>query len=254
MKKRLLFWVPCLAVGLAAVAAVLPGSSLYLSDLAFWGGYHDGHRTGYWIKALHSASPETRCQAIHALGAIGPPAEKAVPELTEILRRDPERGPRIEAALALSKLRPASRSAVPELAEALTDEELWVRMNAAIALAALGHDSQPAVPALIRALKDQMNRTNLDAFPFTIQQEVAVALGRASSGTPEAVPALSETLRTADSKWVRLTVARALAEVGGEARPAVPLLRGMLRDDDPGVRRTAEEALHRIEGEPEETR
>jgi hypothetical protein len=254
MKKRLLIWVPCLALVLAAVALLLPASPWYLPDLVFGGGYSDGHRTSYWITALHSPDAETRCQAAHALGAIGPDAEAAVPLLTQILRRDPKREPRIEAALALSKLCPASRSAVPDLAEALTDEELWVRMNAAITLAALGQDSRPAVPALIRALKDQTNRTNLDAFPFTIQQEVAVALGRASSGTPEAVPALSESLRAADSKRVRLTVARALAAVGGEARPAAPLLREMLQDDDPGVRQVAEDALHRIEGEPGDAR
>jgi HEAT repeat protein len=254
MKKRLLFWVLCVAVALGAASLLLPASPWYLSDLAFWGGYHDGHRTAHWVKELHSPDPQIRCQAIHALGAIGPAAEESVPALTEILRRDPERWPRVEAALALSKMRPASRSAVPALGEALTDEELWVRMNAAVALSGLGRDSRPAVPALLQALKDERNRTNLEVFHFTIQEQVAVALGRASTGTPEAVPALTETLRGADSALLRQAAARALGSVGGEARPAVPLLREMLRDDDPQAQRVAREALRHIEGEPEETR
>jgi HEAT repeat protein len=251
MKKRLLFWVPCLVVALAAAAVLIPDSPLYLTKLAYWGGYHDGHRTSYWMKELDSPDAEARCQAIHALGAIGSEAEEAVPALTQILQRDPERGPRIEAALALSKMRPASRSAVPALAEALGDEELWVRMNAAIALAGLGAESRPAVPALIKALRNEINRTNLDAFHFTIQEEVAIALGHASAGTPEAVPVLTDTLQTANSASLRYAAARALGMVGADARPAVPLLREMLQDKDPQARRVAKDALHAIEGEPE---
>jgi HEAT repeat protein len=250
MRKRLLFWVPTLTVALAGAALAIPASPFYLPEYLFRGGYHDGHPTGYWIKSLDAPDTASRYRAIHALGAIGPEAEAAVPALAVILRRDPERFLRAEAALALSKMRPASVRAVPALAEALGDEDQKVRMYAVIALATMGRASRPAVPALTAALKDDTNQAHVSTFYFTIQEEAAIALGRATSGTPEAVPVLMETLRAAPSDRLRWAAARALGTVGTEARPAVPLLRTLLRDEGPVPRWVVEEALLDIEGNP----
>jgi HEAT repeat protein len=248
MKKRLLFWVPALTVALAGAALALPSSPFYLPVYLMAGGHHDGHSTRYWINNLHDPDAAARARAIHALGAIGPQAEAAVPELADILTQDPEPKSRMEAALALSKMRPASAAAVPALAQALADKDLRVRMNAAIALTGLGAASRPAVPALITALKDETNHTNLNAFSFTIQEEAAIALGRASAGTAAGVPALTEALRTTDFVPLRHAAARALGLVGAEARPAAPLLRQM-RDGGGVAAWVVEEALQRIEPE-----
>jgi HEAT repeat protein len=253
MKKRLLFWVPTLALAAATASVAVPASPFYLPDFLMRGGYHDGHPTRYWVNELKASDGESRSRAIHAVGAIGPDAAEAVPALAVILREDPEGMRRAQAALALTKMRPASRGAVPALAEALSDKDAWVRMNAVIALAGLGTDSRPAIPALIPALKDEANRTNLGAFSFTIQEEAAIALGRASAGTPDGVPALTETMRTTPSAALRRAAARALGLVGAEARTAVPALRAMQEDTDETVQWTAERALHRIEGEPQGT-
>src|SRR5207244_6799070 len=51
------------------------------------------------------------------------------------------------------------------------------------------------VPALIPALKDKANQTNLNTFLFTIQHQVALALGKASAGTAQGVPPLMEALQ-----------------------------------------------------------
>jgi HEAT repeat protein len=251
MKKRLLFWVPTLTVALAGAALALPASPFYLPEYLFRGGYHDGHPTGYWIDALSSPDAAARYRAVHALGAIGPEAGAAVPALAVILRRDPEPRLRVEAALALSKMRPASQRAVPALAEALGDEDPQVRMYAVIALAGLGRASRPAVPALTAALQDETNETYVNTFTFTIQEEAAIALGRATAGTPQAVPVLMETLRASPSDGLRQAATRALGTVGAEARPAVPLLRALLRDKGPVPRWVVEDALLEIEGNPE---
>jgi HEAT repeat protein len=250
MKKRLLFWVPALALALAGVAFALPASPFYLPDYLMKGGHHDGHSTRYWIGRLSDPDAEARSRAIHALGAIGPEAGAAVPQLATILTQDPDPAPRYEAALALGKMRPASQGAVPALAEALADKDLRVRMNSAITLTSLGVASRPAVPALVRALQDVTNHDNVGAFSFTIQEEAAIALGRASAGTPEAVPALTETLKTTGVVPLRQAATRALGLVGPEARGAVPLLRKMLADEDAVPRWVVEDALARIEAKP----
>ncbi|HZY84754.1 MAG TPA: HEAT repeat domain-containing protein [Gemmataceae bacterium] len=251
MKKRLLFWVPILAIAVAGAAFALPASPFYLPDFLVRGGYHDGHSTRYWVKALNDPDAAARARAAHSLGAIGPEAEVAVPELARVLRQDPDPGPRVEAAMALTKMRPASRAAVPALTEALADEDRQVRMNVVIALSGLGEAARPAIPALIRAMQDETNQTNVGHFSFTIREEAAIALGRASAGTAEAVPALTEALRTASTVPMREATARALGTVGAEARPAVPLLQALLKDKDSAQPWIVEQALNRIEGKPE---
>jgi HEAT repeat protein len=248
MRKRLLFWVPILTVALAGVAFALPASPFYLPEFLLKGGYHDGHPTGYWIDELKAPDSAARYRAVHALGAIGPEAGDAVPALAVILRQDPESRLRVEAALALTKMRPASERAVPALAEALADKDDQVRMYSVIALAGLGRASRPAVPALTAALQDATNERYVNTFTFTIREEAAIALGRASAGTPEAVPVLMQTLRTAESHRLRQAAARALGTVGAEAQPAVPLLRTLLTEKDRVPRWVVEDALFRIEG------
>jgi HEAT repeat protein len=248
MRKRLLFWAPILTVALAGAALALPASPFYLPDYWFRGGYHDGHPTGYWVGELKAAEAPARYRAVHALGAIGPEAREAVPALAVIMRQDPESRLRVAAALALSKMRQASVNAVPALAEALRDEDKQVRMYAIIALAALGRESHPAVPALTAAMRDDTNETYVNTFAFTIQEEAAIALGRASAGTPEAVPALMETLRTSPSERMRQSATRALGIVGAQARDAVPLLHALLKEKDRVPKWVVEDALARIEG------
>lgn len=253
MTKRRTLWLVAALVVLAALAVLIPGSPAHLPTLmggGYFGQYHDGHSAGYWRDGLKSPDAEARRRAIFALGAIGPDAGEAVPALAVILREDPDAEARQQAALALSKMAPASRAAVPALAEALADEEPFVRMNAALALSRLRAEARPAVPALIEALKDEDNRTNVGRFAATIAEAVALALGRASAGSADAVPALTEALAAARTVGMREARARALGEVGAEARPAVPQLQALLQDKNVDVRWAAEDALRKIEGEP----
>jgi hypothetical protein len=251
MKWRRIFWGLFGIVILVAVGLAVPGSPIYLPDVMLAGGQHDGHSTRYWTRALDDSDPEARRQAVHALGAIGADAERAVPQLAKMLVEDPDRELRIEAALALCKMDPASKAAVPQLVQALDDPEPLVRMNATQALFRLKTDARPAIPALIRGLQDPANHTNANAFPFTVQEMMALTLGRASAGTTDGVEALTEALTEGATLEVRRAAARALGDVGPAARSAAPHLRALLKHKHPRTRQDAAEALRKM-GEPEE--
>jgi HEAT repeat protein len=233
---------------LAVLAVLIPRSPLYLVNWINPRGQHLGRSTRSWMRDLRSPEPQTRREAISALGTIGDNAREAVPALAKILVEDPDPGARIEAGLALTKMDSATE-AVPELAQALVeDEEPLVRMNAARALLRLGEEAKPAVPELIKALKDKANDTNANAFHATIQEVVAVALGKATAGTNEGVPALTEALKAARTIPGRKALARALGDVGPAAQAAVPPLQALLEDDNAYVREAARDALEKIKG------
>jgi hypothetical protein len=246
-RRRVLRLVPPIVL-LGGALILIPGTPLYVVNWVNSSAQYQGHSTHYWVQALDSPDAEVRHEAIHALGAIGPAAAAATPTLAAILVEDPDRHARREAALALWKMDPDPDIAVPALARALEDKEPWIRMNAAIGLFRLRGGTQAAIPVLIRALQDKQNKTNLEEFLFTIQEMSALALGRASAGSPLGVPALVAALKGADTDSMRRTAARALGSVGAEAQAAVPLLRAMLNDEDVAAREAAEEALQKIEG------
>jgi hypothetical protein len=249
-KKRRIPWLPALVILLvgATAALAIPGSPVYLPMFSRW--FHNYRSTRHWAQELNNPDAEARLKAIKELGAIGSDARDAIPALSTIMLEDSDRFARIEASLAIKKMHPATRDALPALIRALEDEEPWVRMNVVLSLVQLHEEARPAVPALIKALKNENNQTNLGKFPLTIQEAAASALGWASAGSDEAVPALLEALETEDAKRGairRQIIARALGLIGPEARPAVPKLKAMLKDQSDDVRRAAEDALKRIE-------
>ncbi len=230
--RRVLLWLGIACLVLAAVAVLHPDSPVYLTTLLGKGGEHDGHSTRYWMREINNADDQTRYHAIHCLGAIGADAGEAVPALAKTMREHPDGRTRNEAALALSKMAPASKSAVPAMAEALSDPDYFVRWNAANALFQLRADARPAIPALIKAVQDDTNKTNLGTFMATVQDMAALALGRATTGTPEGVAVLTELLAKVTKTESRLSTVRALGEVGPEAKSVVPQLRLLLKNDN----------------------
>ena len=249
MKTRWVLRLAAVVPVLAALAVLVPGSPAYLPDLLVRGPQYQGHGVAYWTEALDSPDAEGRSKAAFALGTFGPQAEEAVPRLAALLRQDPDTHVRHQAAFTLAKMAPASRTAVPALTEALDDENPFVRINAALALFRLGAEARPAIPALCRVARYRKNRTHFGTFGFTIQEIAIQALGRASAGRPDAVPALATALETADTEGMTLAVLGALGDVGAAARPAVPRVRDRLDDNSSDVRQAAAEALQRITGE-----
>jgi HEAT repeat protein len=240
-------WLVIDVVVLAGFAVLIPGSPVYLTNLYSANDRYGGHSRSYWIDALEDPDAHVRDEAAFALGACGAEAGEAVPALAVILLGDSEGKVRIEAALALSKMYPASRAALPALSQALKDREPGVRMYATMTLFRLRTEARPAVPALIQALGKESSQTRVGTFYFTIREMMALALGRASAGSSEAVPTLRAVLMD-DAMELRRAAVQALGEIGAEARPAAPQLRKMLEEHNMLVREAAAEALRKIEG------
>jgi HEAT repeat protein len=198
---------------------------------------------------LSNPDGEARGKAVYALGAMGPQAGEAVPDLARILSEDPDGNMRNQAALALSKMAPASVKALPELTKALEDKELMVRMNAVMALRRLKAEARPAVPALIKAATDDAHLTNMRTFHFTIQEMAVLALGSASTGTADGVPTLKAALEKGPTDDAKLAAMRALGDVGPEARSTAPLVRTFLDHKMKELRESAAETLESM-GEP----
>jgi HEAT repeat protein len=267
---------------LGGVAAMIPATAEFFSDLIIPKNQYDGHSKRYWTGALKDSDPEVRHHAMIALGAMGADAGDVAPQLAQIMVDDADTVAREKAAQALSKMYPATQAVVSQLGQALGDTNLAVRLHAAMALAQLGAEARPVIPQLLKALEDKENRTNLDAFPFTIQEEAAVALGRARA--TEAIPILMGLLQKIDDDPSikiethntgratakgkvnnaestntvirdKMVFAKALGDMGPDAKPAVPLLQRMLKKDQVSdFKQSAEEALRRIEGTASEAK
>lgn len=113
-------------------------------------------------KSLKDEKAHFRREAAWGLGALGPAAQPAVPELIEALK-DKKDYVRRGAAWALGGMGAAAKAAVPALTEALGDVDNQVRSEAASALGGIGVAAKAAVPAMIKALKDKDPQVRSDA-------------------------------------------------------------------------------------------
>jgi HEAT repeat protein len=247
MRKRYVLWLIAGVLVLGSLILLVPGSPAYAPTLfARYAHVHFGHGVGYWTDALNDPDQKVRHRAIYALGMMGEDAGEAAPSLAAIMLDDPDSDIRSAAALALSKMAPASRSVVPALARALDDDDALVRMNAANALLRLRRDARPAVPALIQAMREKRNESNAGRFTVSIQETVTLALGHASAGSDEGVPALLEALDRPPNDSVLYSAIQALGDVGPEARAALPRLRELANDSNPAISGLAREAIRKI--------
>jgi HEAT repeat protein len=284
MNKQRALWIVLWSAMLLLVAAglsmLIPGSPFYLPSV-FEGDseFMKGRTVRHLLDVVDGSDEDARAEALQELGGMGPDASQAVPRLAKILAESNSRRDRIQASLALTKIlsgegeakkRPAGTdAAVTAMAKGLSDEDGFVRMNCALALGELRQEARPAVPALIKAVNDKSNQTNLNRFLHTIQEQVALALGRASAGTDEGVSALIEALQAVrnDKTQIKdkgqaqvhayhvyrakIALARALADIGPPARPAMSLLQEMAKEDknpDDEFRVKATEAIQKIDG------
>jgi HEAT repeat protein len=168
-----------------------------------------------------------------ALGIIGPPARRALPQLIRRLRdRDP--GVRRLVVGALASIDPAGKTVLPPVRRTLADSEPDVRERAVEALAALSRTGADA--ARISDLLEDPDRDVRAAAVKALE-------GYGAAGLPGLIRALA-----AKDTGVRRGAANAIAGLdGAAAAPAVPaLLEKGLADPDPHVRRISAHALGRI--------
>lgn len=180
---------------------------------------------------------QTRMAAAEALPAISPASTEVVNTLIELL--DQDRSPFFASALAdaLGASGPAAAPAVPRLIELVDETSDFERQQIIQSLGNIGPAASPATSRLIECL------TDVDEFE-SVQVAAAKTLARLG---PESVSELAGRLEVFD-RDVRLTIARALIEIGAQAEPAAqPLeLRLLDRDEDPEIQALATVALGQI--------
>jgi HEAT repeat protein len=190
-------------------------------------------------------------------------AEADVPTLTARVA-GPDSDARWRAARSLGDVGPKAASAVPALLKALGDTEPRVRGHAARALGLIGEKSDDAIKGLVGLVADpdprvrraaisalvRLRPVGKDTFALLVQvledadpAVVMPALQSLAEGGTAAVPALIEGLKHKEGRyWACI----ALAEMGPQAKDAVPQLTSLLSDDEPEVRMEAVMALGEI--------
>jgi HEAT repeat protein len=213
------------------------------------------------IEALKSNDPELRWRSARALGAIGEASSAAA--LYEAAK-DAEPGVRAQALFALGRLGVNDKVALETIAAGLADKDVNVRRAAVRALRAADIDRKAVIPLVLKLLDDNDPSVVMPAL-YTLAESGAEVVGPLTEALehpearywaclvlaeigPEAkaaVPALVKAL--ADERpEVRLQVAIALGEVGEAAKSAAPALSKLLNDAFPAVRAAAVFALGTI--------
>lgn len=233
------------------------------SLLSFANASHAGaggaERVEELIRKLDSTDTEARLAIIEELAELGPRAGKAAAALADVLRES-DADLRLNAAIALGKIGkegvgpvtkllevadaevrayaltalgwigPAARSTEPRVLKALKDKADGVRAKAAFALGRIDADPKLAVKPLLKLLVEKNDVVRLSA---------GEALGRFKVA---AVPGLGDALQD-DWKTIRLEAARALGEIGPEARSVVGKFQPAITGPDGDV---ADEALRAL--------
>ncbi|MFI0876096.1 HEAT repeat domain-containing protein [Streptomyces parvus] len=159
-----------------------------------------------------------RTAALRALGAFGPAAREAVPELRALVR-GPGTASATEAAEALWAVSGDADAVLPVLIEGLQSDQVHDRRSAAVALGALGPRAAVVAPRLRGLLAHDELWLRVDA---------AIALWEVSGRTRETVAALLTAWE--QNRHVRVRVAECLARMGPvpEGSAAAHVLRSEL--------------------------
>lgn len=195
-----------------------------------------------YLAELRRASQVNRAGLLRAIGAFGQDAGPALNDVVKALN-DTDPGVRSAAVWALSQMGTAAIPAVPALQVSLADPNAHVRSLSALALRTLGPGAVGAIPGLVRALDDPA--------PY-VRALAADTLGNIGPTAQPVVDTLSRHLLATDEQvFVLRSLAAALGNIGPAAAPGLPALQQALKL--PRVTYTAEEAIHKIKGEPLET-
>jgi len=181
------------------------------------------------IKALDDPNFVIRQRAAEILGAFGPEAKRAAPDLVELLRDN-----QTETAAEGALLKIGAPS-VPALTDALRKSDPATRQTL---IRLLAHFGPAASPALIQTLRKDDSST--------VRVYAAGALAAIRPVAADAVPALIDAMRDPDDN-ARTAVVGALAQLGPEAKAAIGILIvASHRDSEELVKQTSLRALQNI--------
>lgn len=184
------------------------------------------------LTALADPDPLVRGTAARAVGRLAPDLPGAVPALVSAF-------PDTDAIRSVAAFRAAAAGAVPPLVALLKNENPAVRRQAVRALGKIGEAARPHVAEIV-ALTDSDPEAG-------VQEQAAEALGDIGpSIAAEAIPPLVRALKH-PAVMVRRDAVRALGDMGPAAKGVIDDVKGMLKDPEEEVRKTAERAVRLID-------
>ena len=202
---------------------------------------------GTLLALLKDENAYSRLQAANAVWDFNRNPE-ALSALTALLREKTmiggdspfQRPVRTAAAEDLAKIGPAAaKVALPSLKELLKDEDKKTQIVAASTLCSLGAVDD-AAQVLIDLVADDDENVQLPAIDVVSEFR---------SHSKVFLPLLAARLK-ADRPHARWGTALAIAEIGGDAAPAEPALRTLLKDEDEAIRLAADEAIYNVTKPP----
>lgn len=170
---------------------------------------------------LHDRDTQRQLRAVKLLGAIGPKASAATPDLIDVLKRSKDAQVKVSAVETLVRL--GASEALPDLLGEIKDVDANVRAATIRAVAALGGpEAQVAIPVFIVVLKsDRATEPRVAAV-----EALAGFRGAAS----EAIPELVEACDSADANLSTAAV-RALVHIHPADPQVLPTLIKSLKKD-----------------------
>jgi HEAT repeat protein len=183
------------------------------------------------LHALRDKDTDYRVLTLQALGGIGPENEAVVPTLVKMLLDDDREKMRFTATGILKTFGSKARAAIPELARGLKRNDVGVRNAAAAVLGSIGPE---ALPQLLTVVRDPER---------DIRQTVNEALRNMGPKARDAIPVLTEVLKSEDNFEDRRAAVWVLAEIGPDA---LPVLIQALQDQANDVRRAAVQAIAKL--------
>jgi HEAT repeat protein len=210
------------------------------------------------VRMLDSWEGRDLCEAISALGAIGPAADAAAPVLRAIMAghgAHPSKAfedfCRTRAATALGRIFPGDVDAVGFLRKGLAAESEVARWLAADGLGLIGPPAKSAITELRTAMRDPHP---------TVRVSAACALWNIAGEVETVLPVLERALSEEDYSFYtkpsnsftgyhlshRVCAAIGLRDIGPDAAPTTLTLASGLTDSDPGLRGAVARALEAI--------
>ncbi len=189
-------------------------------------------------QGLRDPDQAARIAAAQAYWSVSGQADDAVRVLRSELAGSSDWKAQMWAADALAEIGPAAQAAVPELMARLSSDTRYVVTSSTEALGKIGPAAVPARPALTARLRD--------AGDFYTRVCIARALWRINR-SEEALPVLHDALANSRDFMAVSEAAEAVGDMGPEAAGSETLLRPLLKEGDPFVRKAAADALKQLE-------
>jgi len=190
-------------------------------------------------KAL--GNKDLRLYATRVLGRIGAASDAAAPVLISALAAADDPEFRSELQYALGAAGPAATNAVPELGKSLASDDEQVRHSAVFVLGRIGPSAKAAVPELRKLLdsKDEFER----AAGFWALVRILPTDKKLAA---QAIPVFTKSL-SSDSEVDRIEAAESLGVLGVAAKSSLPALKKATADSNSSVAEAAAAAIKKIQ-------